>query len=306
MQLRNVIRETVKLLRASLPTTIAIQVDIRSETPITADPTQMHQVVMNLATNAAHAMEGDGGRLAITLDDLDQGADGLIIDGMEGHDKVVQLTVRDTGKGIAPAVLGRIFDPYFTTKVKGKGTGMGLAVVHGIVKSYGGEIQVESQPGQGSSFRVFLPVADVKHSVDKGPRAFESAAGGSESILLVDDEPQLVDLLRIMLSSMGYRVSAFTDSREAMRAFEVNPGEFQLVMTDMTMPGMTGQELARRVLQVRPELPVILATGFSERINEEKAYRMGIRKFLYKPIMRKELAAAVREALESGKKEDHN
>ncbi|MGD8241985.1 MAG: ATP-binding protein [Desulfobacterales bacterium] len=298
MRLRSIIHETVKLLRASLPTTIAIAEDIRSNTPIVADPTQMHQVVMNLATNAAHAMEGEGGRLAILLDDIDLEAGEVVIDGMDGVAKAVQLVVQDSGKGMSPSVLDRIFDPYFTTKVKGKGTGMGLAVVHGIVKSYGGEIQVESQPGQGSRFRIFLPAADRPKSETNPSPLPGDAMGGSESILVVDDEPQIVDLLRVTLSRMGYRVSAFTDSLEALAVFEANPQNFQVVLTDMTMPGMTGEELAHRVLAVRPGLPVILTTGFSERINESQARRLGIRKFLYKPIVRENLAVALREALQ--------
>ena len=300
MRLSNVIYETVKLIRASLPTTIAIYEQIHSKTPIIADPTQMHQVVMNLATNAAHAMERNGGQLTISLEDIDLAADGRVIEGMEGVERVVQLLVRDTGQGMPSSVLDRIFDPYFTTKVKGKGTGMGLAVVHGIIKSYGGEIQVESQPDQGTTFRVLLPAANIRREEGHRGRHSDDMAGGSESILLVDDEPQIVNLLQVMLSSMGYRVSAFTDSVEAAKAFEANPREFNLVLTDMTMPGITGQELARRVLHVRPELPVLLATGFSERINEEQARRIGIRKFLYKPILRSDLAQALREALEEG------
>ncbi len=298
MRLGNVIRETAKLIRASLPTTIAIEETVRSRTPIIADPTQMHQVVMNLATNAAHAMEGNGGRLTITLDDVDLTTAESAPEGMEGYDRVVQLAVQDTGKGMAPAVLDRIFDPYFTTKIKGKGTGMGLAVVHGIIKSYGGDIQVESRPDQGTCFRILLPAADVQRSGRHRDQSTGKAARGSESILLVDDEPQIANLLQVMLSSLGYRVRSYTDSLEALQAFESNPREFNLVLTDMTMPGITGQELARRVLQVRPELPVLLATGFSERINEDQAHRLGIRKFLYKPILREELAHALREALD--------
>ena len=298
MRLRSIIQETVKLLRASLPTTIAIEEDIRSNTPIVADPTQMHQVVMNLATNAAHAMEGEGGRLAILLDDIDLEAEGEVVDGMDGVAQAVQLVVQDSGKGMAPSVLERIFDPYFTTKVKGKGTGMGLAVVHGIVKSYGGEIQVESEPNQGSCFRILIPAADRPKTEAHPSPLPENAIGGSESILVVDDEPQIVDLLRVMLSSMGYRVSAFTDSLEALAAFEADPQNFQIVLTDMTMPGMTGEELALRVLALRPGLPLILTTGFSERINEAQARRIGIRKFLYKPIVRENLATALREAVQ--------
>ena len=297
MRLGHVVHEAVKLIRASLPSTIAIEEIITSRTPIIADPTQMHQVVMNLATNAAHAMEGDGGRLTIKLDDIDLRVNGAGIEGLDGCDQVVQLIVEDTGKGMPSSVLDRIFDPYFTTKAKGKGTGMGLAMVHGIINSYGGEIMVESQPGQGTLFRLLLPAADTLRAEGAMGPSTDIETGGSESILLVDDEPQIVNLLKIMLASMGYRVSAFTDSVQAVEAFEANPREFHLVLTDMTMPGITGQELVRRVHQIRPDLPVILATGFSERMNEDQARRIGIAKFLHKPIMRKELAQALREAL---------
>ena len=300
MRLRNVIREAVKLIRASLPSTIAIEEVINSRTPIIADPTQMHQVIMNLATNAAHAMEGDGGRLTIALDDIDLRTGGMPLEGQAAGSQAVQLVVRDTGKGMAASVRDRIFDPYFTTKAKGKGTGMGLAVVHGIIKSYGGEIRVESQPGEGSAFRILLPVADNLRTDESPGRSADEAASGSESILVVDDEPQLVSLLEIMLASLGYRVMAFTDSVKALEAFEANPREFHLLLTDMTMPGITGQELARRVLHVRPGLPVVLATGFSEQINEDQARRLGIRKFLNKPILRTDLAQALREALDEG------
>jgi signal transduction histidine kinase/ActR/RegA family two-component response regulator len=298
MRLGHVVREAVKLIRASLPSTITIEETIKSKTPIIADPTQMHQVVMNLATNAAHAMEDEGGRLTIELDDVDLRAGGRPIDGLAACDQAVELIVRDTGKGMPASVCDRIFDPYFTTKAKGKGTGMGLAVVHGIITSFGGEIQVESQPGQGSAFHILLPVAEALRLDARHDPSAEEAAPGAESILLVDDEPQIVSLLEIMLASLGYRVLAFTDSLKALAAFEANPWEFQLVLTDMTMPGITGQELARRVLQIRPGLPVVLTTGYSEQINEDKAHRMGISKFLFKPVLRNDLARVLREALD--------
>ena len=298
MRLGHVVQEAVKLIRASLPSTITIEETIKSKTPIIADPTQMHQVVMNLATNAAHAMEDEGGRLTIELDDVDLRAGGRRIDGPAACDQAVELIVRDTGKGMPASVCGRIFDPYFTTKAKGKGTGMGLAVVHGIITSFGGEIQVESQPGQGSAFHILLPVAEALRLDARHDPSAEEAAPGAESILLVDDEPQIVSLVEIMLASLGYRVLAFTDSVKALAAFEANPWEFQLVLTDMTMPGITGQELARRVLQIRPGLPVVLTTGYSEQINEDKAHRMGISKFLYKPVLRNDLARVLREALD--------
>ena len=305
MRLGNVVREAVKLIRASLPSTIAIEEVINSKAPIIADPTQMHQVIMNLATNASHAMEGGDGRLTIALDDIDLRTDAISLEGLLAGDQAVQLVVRDTGKGMPASVRDRIFDPYFTTKAKGKGTGLGLAVVHGIIKSYGGEIQVDSQPGEGSVFRILLPMADTLRAKESPSRSADETIMGSESILLVDDEPQIVSLLEIMLSSLGYRVRAFTDSAKALEAFEANPREFHLVLTDMTMPGITGKELARRVMQIRPGHPVILATGFSERINEDKARRLGIRKFLYKPILRHELAQALREALEEGEGAGH-
>ncbi len=298
MRLGHVVREAVKLIRASLPSTITIEEIIQSKAPIVADPTQMHQVVMNLATNAAHAMESEGGQLTIELDDIDLRSEGAGIEGLAACDQAVQLVVRDTGKGMPASVRDRIFDPYFTTKAKGKGTGMGLAVVHGIIKSYGGEIQVESQPGQGTAFRILLPVADALRPDTDHDRPADETATGAESILVVDDEPQIVSLLEIMLASLGYRVLAFTDSVKALEAFEANPREFHLVLTDMTMPVITGQELARRVLQIRPGLPVVLTTGYSEQINEDKARRLGICKFLFKPVLRNDLARVLREALD--------
>ena len=297
VRLQGVVREAVKLLRASLPTTIAIEENLDCDATVMADPTQLHQVVMNLATNAAHAMEEQGGVLSILLEEVSSG-----IQPLPGPDRAeacrkVRLTVVDTGPGIDPSIRDRIFEPYFTTKGKGKGTGMGLSVVHGIVKNYGGDIEVESTPGKGAAFRVTFPVQPLATVVPQPPSPSE-AASGHEHILVVDDEPQIAQVLTLMLESLGYRVTAFTRSRDAWRAFEQTPRSFDLLLTDMTMPDLTGEALSRAVLEKRPDMPIILCTGFHEQMNEERAQRIGIRSLVYKPMLRSTLAKEVRRVLD--------
>jgi signal transduction histidine kinase/CheY-like chemotaxis protein len=299
VRLSNIVREAVKLLRASIPVTITIREELHSNAMVMADPTQLHQVVMNLATNAAHAMEKSGGVLTITLADveLDLNQDTLI--GLGGTRWFLQLTVADTGQGIDDALQERIFDPYFTTKPKGKGTGMGLSVVHGIVKNCGGDIRVESAPGHGAVFRIYLPAQNtVSRPLAKAPVP-ESIAGHQEAILVVDDEPQIAHVMQLMLESLGYRVTAYTSSREALQVFRDSPQAFDMVITDMTMPELTGEELARSVLEKRPDIPVILCTGFNEHMNEERARHIGVRRLIYKPIVRNTLADIVRNALDN-------
>jgi signal transduction histidine kinase/CheY-like chemotaxis protein len=294
----SVVREAVKLLRASLPATIAIREALYSDATVMADPTQLHQVVMNLATNAAHAMEESGGILTITLEDRQGYAGTGLAEGMDETRRSVQLTVADTGQGIEPDLIDRIFDPYFTTKSKGKGTGMGLSVVHGIVKNCGGDIRVESEPGRGAVFRVFLP---AHHIASQFPAASEmkmATAGQQGTILVVDDEPQVAHVLQLMLDSLGYRVTAYTSSREALQAFADTPRTFDLVITDMTMPEMTGDEFARTLLRIRPDIPIILCTGFNEQMNEERARQIGVRRLIYKPVVRNALAEIIKDLLD--------
>jgi len=297
VRVRTVVQEAVKLLRASIPSTISIREALHSNAMVMADPTQLHQVVMNLATNAAHAMETDGGVLTITLEERELDLFEQMKRGQAGQRRYVQLTVADTGQGIQTPILDRIFDPYFTTKSKGKGTGMGLSVVHGIVKNCGGDIQVESEPGKGAVFHIYLPAHHVAPLQSEPSGKKMTVVGQQETILVVDDEPQVAQVMQLMLDSLGYHVITHTSSREALTAFQKAPQKIDVVITDMTMPEMTGDELTRAVLQIRPDIPVILCTGFNEQMNEERAHTIGVRQLIYKPIVRSALADAIKAAI---------
>jgi PAS domain S-box-containing protein len=292
-----IVKEALKLLRASIPSTIEIRSRVKDEhCTIIADPTQVHQVLMNLCTNAAHAMQEKGGVLDIELDPIALDADGAALYPDLKPGDYVRLMVRDTGSGIAPGILDRIFDPFFTTKEVGKGTGMGLAVVHGIVKSHGGGIRVESEPGRGTAFYVLLP--RIREQVRQEQKTDTGIPTGTESILLVDDEEILLDIGKRMLESLGYRVTPLPGGIQALEVFRKAPAQFDLVITDQTMPRMTGYELAGRILEARQDMPIILCTGYSESISEEKARQLGIRGFIMKPINRAEIARTVRAALD--------
>jgi len=298
VQLHLVVLEALKLLRASLPTTIEIRERITKQNDtILADPTRMHQVVMNLGTNAAHAMP-EGGMLEIALDTLELCADDARLYAGLTPGPHVRLTVRDTGTGIARDIFDRIFDPFFTTKQPGQGTGMGLSVVDSIIKSHGGAIKVYSEPGRGTIFHVLLPCTQEGCAVD--PAAAKMPPRGRESILLVDDEEMLLDIGRSMLASLGYRVAVQQSSREALALFQKDPLRFDLVITDQTMPHMTGDRLAQEMLAIRPGMPIILCTGYSERVSEESARDLGIRAFVMKPFNRTAIAEAIRSALDGG------
>jgi len=298
LQISLIIEEALKLLRYTMPATIEIRqhIDTAPATDtVLGDPTQIHQVLMNLGTNAAHAMRAAGGLFSVTLTDFEvddtlAAACPELVPGL-----FVRLTVSDTGHGMEQSVKERIFDPYFTTKNVGEGTGMGLAVVQEIVKNHGGMITVYSEPGQGTVFQILLPkfTADMKpvETDDEHP------AGGGERVLFVDDEAMLADLGRTLLESLGYQVKVTTDSREALKLFLEAPHDFDLVITDMTMPGYTGNELAREMLAIRPEIPVILCSGFSDLINEKKAKELGIREFIMKPYNVKSLDNCIRKVL---------
>ncbi|MDK9706521.1 MAG: PAS domain S-box protein [Desulforhopalus sp.] len=293
-----IINEAIKLLRASLPTTIEIKKDICPDAGvILADPTQIHRIVMNLCTNAFHAMEIDGGTLTISLQRKEISHGNASISQLRPG-SYLELSIEDTGMGIAPEVQDKIFDPYFTTKEVGKGTGMGLATVHGIVQSYGGSISYESQPGRGSVFRVTLPTVDTS-SQQENESAELIAVGGREHILLIDDEIILVEMGKAMLERLGYRVTTKTNSIEALTTFQNQPDTFDLIITDQTMPGMTGTDLSRRMLQIRPNLPIILCTGYSNIVTEEQTYSFGIKGFAMKPLTKKSIAQLARKVLDS-------
>jgi two-component system cell cycle sensor histidine kinase/response regulator CckA len=292
-----IIKETLKFLRASIPATVDIKESIELvEETILADPTQIHQILMNLCTNASHAMEERGGILEIRLDNCGIVEDSYGTDSGTGAFSYVRLTVSDTGHGMTPDVQARIFDPYFTTKTRGEGTGLGLAVVHGIVKAHKGHMEVRSEPKHGTTFQVLLPLA-------KGDTAVHSCAseaatpGSGERILLVDDERAVVNMSREILQQLGYQVSAESDSREALQLFRNDPHKFDLVITDMAMPKMTGKELATQLKAVRPDIPIILCTGFTDAITEEQAKKLGLRALMTKPINRKEMAGTIRSVL---------
>ncbi len=292
-----VIKEALKLLRASIPKTIEIRQNIQlaSDGLVFADPTQIHQVLMNLCANAAYAMREKGGVLEISLTDVDPEIEALTIYDELSDTPYVELTVSDTGCGIQPAIMERIFDPFFTTKDQGRGTGMGLAVVHGIVKSHGGVITVNSRLGMGSTFTVYLPRYEEKLP-DRNEAPYPMPRG-SGRILFVDDEETLADLGKQVLSSLGYEVVAMTNGREALAVFRAQPNWFDLVFTDYTMPGMTGAELACRIIRMRPDIPVVLCTGYSETINEERAREIGVSAFMMKPFTHRDIAEVVSKAL---------
>jgi PAS domain S-box-containing protein len=296
VDLRPLMNEALKLLRATLPSTIEIRQRIAPEVfAVLADPTQIHQVIVNLCTNAAHAMRQRGGVLDVRLENVEITPEPTVSRPDLSPGAYVQLRVIDTGVGIKPEIVHRIFDPFFTTKKHGEGTGLGLSVVYGIVKECGGTITVQSEPGAGSIFTVHLP-AILDHP---GPEEESSEAipEGSERILFVDDEDILMELGRDLLADLGYQVVAAMDSNKALEIFRAQANQFDLVITDMTMPGMTGLDLAREILKIQPDIPIILCTGFSELITEEKAKEMGVREFLMKPFRTKDIADLIKKAL---------
>ncbi len=296
LQTQLVIKEALKLLRSSLPATITIRRKIDDRCgPILGDPTRVHQIVMNLCTNAYHAMRESGGVLEVSLSEMEIPPEGRTDAPSLAPGPYVLLTVSDTGIGMEPAVLAQVFDPYFTTKGPGEGTGLGLAVVHGIVNTYGGDIQVVSRPGAGTTFHVFLP--RIERTATEPAVERERPPGGAERILLVDDEAQILKMLDYMLTSLGYETRSMESSREALKAFLAAPDQVDLVITDMTMPEMTGLRLAQEMLAARPDLPVILCTGFSALVSEREIREMGIRELVLKPVVRRDLALAVRRAL---------
>jgi PAS domain S-box-containing protein len=301
IQISPIVKEGIKLLRSSLPSNIEIRQSIESDTGIVdADPTQIHQILMNLCVNAGHAMRKEGGVLEIGIRNVE-------IEGWDSESGYLDMTpgpylllyVSDTGEGITPDVLHHIFEPYFTTKEKSEGTGLGLSVVHGIVNSYGGTIKVYSEPGKKTTFHVYLPrIKEAKEMVGVEDRP-SVLPTGQERVLFVDDELVLVEIGKQMLEWLGYEVTIRTSSVEALELFRRKPDHFDVVITDMTMPNMTGDMLSIELMQIRPDIPIILCTGFSERISEEKAKLLGIKAFVMKPLVIRDLANAVRKALDN-------
>ncbi|MDA8164583.1 MAG: response regulator [Desulfobacteraceae bacterium] len=295
IRLQEVVADSVDLLRGTLPATIRIETEIDPGCrPVRCNRSQMQQVIMNLGTNAFHAMRRQGGALTVTLREVRVVAPEPGVELAPGP--YAKLTMTDTGQGMDRETLERIFDPYFTTKGTGEGTGLGLAIVHGIVRSHGGAIRAESEPGRGATFEILLPVVAPEETAPAGAAQREQTAIRGR-ILFVDDEELIVELGRAMLEKAGCEVVAATRGRQALELFQADPAGFDLVITDQTMPELTGAELSRRLLAIRPGLPIILTTGFSELIDEIQAKELGIREFITKPYTFDEMAAAVRRAL---------
>ena len=291
-----VLKESMRFLKASLPSTIQITTEVPPCPPVLGDPTELHQVVMNLCTNSYHAMRETGGKLHVTLEHdllLDGAAEEL---GLKGGGYVV-LRVHDTGCGIPPESLERIFEPYFTTKGQGEGTGLGLAVVHGIVEGCGGRVAVESTQGVGTTITVWLPVAGAPVALSTPESGEPPRAGAGERVMVVDDDVAVGLLERRILEGLGYEVALYFDSEEALTVLADAPDSFDLLVTDMTMPKLTGIELIRRISEIRPGMRTILCTGYSDLVDAESAREAGIREFIVKPIIKNELGRAVRRAL---------
>lgn len=297
LMLSMLVKETLKLLRASLPSTIEIRSTIDDDKSlIMADTTQMHQVLMNLCTNAAHAMENQAGILDVKLarTDIEKEHSSQLKPGPH-----LRLSISDNGRGMDRTILDRIFDPYFTTKEAGEGTGLGLAVVHGIVNSYGGEIKVASEVGKGSSFHILFPVIGEQRGDYHPELQINTLPQGKEHVLFIDDEELVLSLYTDMLEQLGYSVTATTNASEALSMFKKAPSSFDLVLTDLTMPHLPGDILTQKILHHRPDMPIIIYTGYSSRFSQEHAQALGARKYLMKPLVFEQLAQALREVLDS-------
>ncbi len=305
VRVQHVLKDVLKLSRAIIPANIEIGQDIQGDCGmVMADAAQIHQIAMNLITNAYHAVEAKSGKIVIRLKETRLNVDASATGALEPGPYAV-LSVSDTGDGIDAAVKDRVFEPYFTTKEPGKGTGLGLAVVYGIIREHKGDIKIESEKGKGTTVTVYLPLKEKSAEAPFVQKA-ETLQTGSERILLVDDEEPIVRLERQMLERLGYAVTTRTGSAEALDAFRAHPERFDLVITDMTMPNMTGDRLAREVTSVRPGVPVIICTGFSERLDERKAAAAGVRGVLMKPVLRSEMARMVRSVLDAARASGQN
>jgi PAS domain S-box-containing protein len=296
IQVNVIAKEVLKLIRSTIPTTIDVKENIASHSVIRGNPSQVHQLFMNLCTNAAQAMQDTGGILTVDLTDIDLGHQPPLALSDLKTGKYIRITVSDTGPGIAPDIIDLIFNPYFTTKELGEGTGMGLALTHSIAESYGGKVTVESRLGKGAVFSIYLPVISAEG--DQQSTLEEVLPIGDENILFVDDEKHITEIGRQIMEKLGYKVTVRTSSVEALELFRSKPDEFDLVITDMTMPNMTGDLLAAAIIHIRPKIPIILCTGYSKNISADSAAKIGIKAFIYKPIVKIELATVVRKILD--------
>lgn len=297
VQVKLVVKEALKFLRASLPSSIVLQQDLVSEANVLADPTALHRMVVNLCTNAGLAMQQQGGILRVGLHEVDLDASFAALHPGTTPGRFLRLTVADTGCGMSPEVQSHIFEPFFTTRKDRGGTGLGLSVTHGIVTKLKGAITVASEPDKGTTFEIFLPVADQSEKVLD--RKTDKSLPGNESILFVDDEEILGFMIQRALSNLGYRVSAFSRSEEALSEFQADPAAFDLLITDLTMPVMTGDVLTQRIVELRPDLPVILCTGYLDRITPESVRSLGVDVVIPKPFTLPELSHAIRKVFDN-------
>jgi PAS domain S-box-containing protein len=299
IQMDLILKETIKLLKSSIPSTIQFKTDIEKKCGyVIGDPTKIHQIVLNLCTNAYYAMKNEGGVLGIKLKKADITSSDVTSELKLKPGKYLCLTVSDNGCGISEENKDRVFDPYFTTKLRGEGTGLGLSVVHGIVKLLKGYIKFQSDPGKGTVFSVYLPRTSGKINFHKLDNKKKEIIGGSERLLIVDDEDYVLDFEADALKSLGYEVDAFSSSQEALAAFKRQSDNYDLVITDMTMPHMTGDQLAQKIIHIRPDIPILLCTGFSEIMDEQKARALGIRGYISKPVKFSQFADMVRKSLD--------
>ncbi|SDT95979.1 PAS domain-containing hybrid sensor histidine kinase/response regulator [Desulfobacula phenolica] len=304
IKIQHIVKEVLKLLRSIIPSTIEIRQNIDNMCgAVKADPTQLHQIIMNLTTNAYHAMEKTGGVLTINLKMIESEDAGLINSGKKENSGIksgsyVCLTIKDTGVGIQPNIIEKIFDPFFTTKKKGKGTGLGLAIVHGIVTEMGGTVKVYSEPGKGTEFKAFFPEEKKIFENRRIQIPLSNIQGGTERILLVDDEAAIIAFEKKVLTRLGYQVTSLTSSVEALEVFRAAPKEFDLVISDVAMPILSGDRLASELIKIRPDIPILICTGFSETITQKNVEELGGKGFLMKPVGMKDLAQAIRNILD--------
>ncbi len=296
VKINPLVKETMKLLRSAIPSDIKIRTRIDSPSRVLADPTQIHQLLMNLCTNAVKAMYDKGGILFVGVSDVNFDEEFCKTRSVLVPGNYVKLVVSDTGCGMAPDIMDRVFDPYFTTRQAGEGTGLGLFVANNIARSHGGLMEVESSPGTGSRFTVFIPTyeGDEKKQLPEIPETLD----GNESILFVDDDPSIVEMACELMEFHGYKVTPSTGSNDALSRFSADPFAYDIVITDMTMPDMTGDRLAVEIMRIRPDIPVILCTGYHRKIDEKKAERLGISAFVMKPLTDEELLGTIRKVLD--------
>jgi CheY-like chemotaxis protein len=300
VQLHLLIEEALSLLRASVPANVAFKTDLDCEAPLAqGDAAQLHQVLLNLAANAAYSMNEQGGTLSVELRHwvVDQ-ANARAVPGLQAG-QYARIAVRDTGVGMSAAVMERIFEPFFTTKPHGQGTGLGLSVVHGIVAAHRGVITVCSNEGQGSTFHVYLP-AMQQPAVAAAPATVNTERGGGQHVLYLDDEEPLVYLVKRVLERLGYRVSGFTEPTEALQAFAAEPGAFDAIVTDLSMPGLSGTDFAKQILQLRADVPVIMTSGYVRAQDREAALKVGVRELVLKPNTVEELGGVLHKLLTGG------